>query len=124
MPDLGNITAAYLADFGGKPFVAGAISGLGVLRGQSTYVSGGEELYFEQTILGKHSELGGLSYGAQILFDGVNYEVIHDPLPSSDSSFCRVPVRRLDPEEVREVVIWGGGAGPNTTNLVYFGGGA
>ncbi len=123
MPDLGDITAAYLADFGGKTFVAGGISGLAVLRGQSTYVSGGEELYFEQTILGKHSELGGLSYGAQILFDGVNYEVIHDPLPSSDSTFCRVPVKRLDPEEAREVIIWGGGAAP-IEGLIYFGGGA
>jgi len=123
MPDLGDITAAFLADFGGKTFVAGGISGLAVLRGQSTYVSGGEELYFEQTILGKYSELGGLSYGAQILFDGVNYEVIQDPLPSSDSKFCRVPVKRLDPEEAREVIIWGGGAGP-IEGLIYFGGGA
>jgi hypothetical protein len=123
MPDLGDITAAYLNDFGGKTFVAGGISGLGVLRGQSTYVSGGEELYFEQTILGRYSELGGLSYGAQILFDGVNYEVIHDPLPSSDSKFCRVPVKRIDPEEAREVIIWGGSAEP-IEGPIYFGGGA
>jgi len=49
--------------------------------------------------------------------------VIHDPLVSSDSSFCRVPVKRLDPGEAREVIIWGGGAGP-IEGPIYFGGGA
>jgi hypothetical protein len=91
MIDPEEAVTALLSDEG-KPLVAGGVSGLGILRGESILVVNGEELYFQKTILGKASQLKALKFNDQLTLDGQIYRVQHDPFVSANVGFCRVPV--------------------------------
>jgi phospholipid N-methyltransferase len=103
----------------------GGVQGEGLLRLNSQAVVNGEIIEVDAVIENLPFDLfGTIKHGDEIVAGGVNYAAIHDALRLGDGAYCRLPVKRLDPEEGREVIIWGGGAGPITTNLIYSGGGA
>lgn len=91
MLDTEEVATAYLFDWG-KPLSVKGVSGLGVLRGQSSLEVDGEILYFKKTILGLASLLKDVTYGDELIHDGDTYQVVHDPFESADTGFCRVPV--------------------------------
>ena len=122
MIDLDEDFQGYLEDFG-RTIVAKARVDLGVLSSQSEIVVSGEIVYRGDSILAKRSICGDLTHGDLISHNGVSYMVEHDPFASADNYFCRVPVTRLDPTEIPEVIISGGGAAP-LGGLIYSGGGA
>jgi len=91
MIDTLEAVTAYLSDIG-KPLSVGAVSGLGILRGESTMVIQGEQIFYNKSILGLASQLAHLKYGDQLVYDGETFQVEHDPMPSAAFAFCRVPV--------------------------------
>ena len=91
MLDTLEAVTAYLSDMG-KPLSVGAVSGLGVLRGESTVVIQGEQIFYNKSILGLASQLADLKHGDQLVYDGQTFQVEHDPMTSAAFAFCRVPV--------------------------------
>ena len=52
----------------------------------------GEQIFYNKSILGLASQLAGLRFGDQLVYDGQTFQVEHDPMPSAAFAFCRVPV--------------------------------
>lgn len=79
----------FLADFG-KPVVAGATTGLGIMEQNAELILGGEMSTMEYVLIALTSVFGTLAYGQTITVDGQAYKVEGRPMPFDDGTFCRV----------------------------------
>jgi hypothetical protein len=122
MIDFADDFQGYLQDFG-RAVTAKARTGLGVISHQTEIVVNGEIVYTGDSILTSNDIAYDLTHGDIVNYDGVSYVVQHDPFKSADGSLYRVPVTRLDPIDVPEIIISGGGAAP-LTEVIYSAGGA
>ena len=107
----------------GSPMTAKARTGLGILSHQTDIVVSGEIVYTGDSILTSSDLVFDITHGDIVNYAGVSYVVQHDPFKSADGSLYRVPVTRLDPIDVPEIIISGGGAAP-LTGVIYRAGGA
>ena len=92
---LSDDLTAFLADFG-VPVTSGAIATIGILDLPTQVIEGGMVLSTEYQLTAKASELGGLSYGDQLVVDGQNYQV-RDVRTIDDGAFVEISMMKLAP---------------------------
>jgi hypothetical protein len=85
----------FLADFG-KPVVAGAQAGLGILDMPGEYVLGDRVINNQHVLTAEASKFGGLSYGDSLTVDGQPYAVKEGPLSLADGAFCAILLEVLE----------------------------
>jgi hypothetical protein len=92
---------------GSVSVVAGAVPGQGFLKLNSEVVLGGQAVDVDYLLEVLTAEFGNLSYGDLITVDGVAYKVEHQPMRFDDGTFCRVPLVKLDADQVPVLVLDG-----------------
>lgn len=93
---------AFLLESGQDVTVAG-VPGRAVFSLQSELVLGGEAIWRGETLLALSTLLADVSYGDVVVVGGQTYRAAHDPLPSADGVFSRLPLSgpiTLAPEPV------------------------
>lgn len=79
----------FLSDFG-RPVIAGAQTGLGILDMPGEYVLGDRVINNQHVLTAEASKFGGLSYGDSLTVDGQPYAVKEGPLSLADGAFCAI----------------------------------
>jgi hypothetical protein len=104
--------------------VWGGVQGEGLLRLNSQVVVDNQIIEVDAIIENlPWVSFGSITHGSALLVGGVNYVALHDALRIGDGAYCRLPVKRVDPIDVPEIIISGGGAAP-LTGVIYSAGGA
>lgn len=79
----------------GKPVVAGAVSGYGILDMPTQVVADGMVLTTEYKLTVRTDQFGGLRYGDAVTVDGLSYEV-REPLLIDDGLLTELLLTRLE----------------------------
>jgi hypothetical protein len=83
--------AAFLLE-AGQPVTVRGVAGRGVLGLQSEFVLDGEAVWRGETLLALAELVADVAYGDQVVIGGQTYLAAHDPMPSADGVFARVPL--------------------------------
>ncbi len=83
--------AAFLLE-SGQPVTVRGVAGRGVLGLQSELVLDGEAVWRGETLLALAELVADVSYGDTVVIGGETYLAAHDPMPSADGVFARVPL--------------------------------
>lgn len=73
----------------GKPVVAGAVSGYGILDVPTQVIADGMVLTTEYRLTVRTDQFGGLKYGDSVTVDGVSY-VVREPMLVDDGLLTEV----------------------------------
>lgn len=76
----------------GQPVTVRGVAGRGVLSLHTELVFGEEAVWRGETLLALTSLVDGVAYGDQVVIGGQTYLAAHDPMPSADGIFSRVPL--------------------------------
>jgi hypothetical protein len=85
---------AYLADFG-RPVVAGATEGLGILDMPGEYILDQRVITDRYSLTVESSKFSGLDYGDTLTHGGQSYQVKEGPLVVGDGVFCVFLLQKL-----------------------------
>lgn len=76
----------------GEPVTIKGVAGIGVFSVGGEMILNNEAVSIGKSVLVLSSLGGTVAFGDPVIFRGDNYAVEHDPLPSADGIFCRIPL--------------------------------
>lgn len=97
----------FLADFGLSVSWNGT-SGLGILNMPGEYIADDRVISNEYMLQAETSKFGNISYGDNVLINGVNYEARETPRMLDDGVFCLVLLTLSEITEITEITTLSG----------------
>ena len=98
---------AFLLE-GGQVVTVRGVEGRGVLSRQSELILDGEAVFVGESLLALFELLQGVAYGDMVTVGAATYRAAHDPLPSADGLFGRLPLSgpiALQPQPVITLIL-------------------